>query len=80
MKKTTMTGIENLPSITEAEEAVPIPKEIAEQHAQLRREYLRVREAMARYPRKAPRMLRESEEVALANLRAYERRYGLTGE
>lgn len=79
MKKTTMMGIESLSSITEAE-AVPIPKEIMEQHAQLRREYLRVRDAMAQYPRKAPRMLRESEEVALANLRAYERRYGLTGE
>lgn len=78
MKK--MTDIERLPSITEAEEATPIPKEIAEHHAQLRRDYLRIREAMARYPRKAPRALRESEEVALANLRAYERRYGLTGE
>lgn len=70
-----MTGIESLWSTTEA--PPPISKELQQQHGKLIREY-----QMALYRiggmRRVSKSLRDAEEVARANLRAFERRHGLT--
>lgn len=74
-----MTGIESLWSTTDSgvDEPQPLSKEIMQQHAMLVREY-----ATAVYRRgglrRVARSIREAEEVARANLRAFERRHGLT--
>ena len=68
-------GIESLWSTTEV--PVTISKEILEQHRILIREYQTM--LQKRGPVNKPsRSLRESEEVARANLRAFERLHGLT--
>lgn len=68
-------GIESLWSTTEA--PVTVSKEILEQHRLLIREYQTM--LQKRGPVNKPsRSLRESEEVARANLRAFERLHGLT--
>jgi hypothetical protein len=77
MKKITMTGIENLLNTTEEPTIHP---EFLRQHAQLKAELTKARDAMLRAGRKPSRILREAVEVAQANLSAYERRIGLTGE
>ena len=70
-----MTGIESLWSTTEAQRVVP--KEILQEHERLVREY-----QIAIYRiggnRRVSKSLRDAEEVARANLRAFERRHDLT--
>lgn len=70
-----MTGIESLLNTTEAP---PIPKEIIERHQQLTREWKRAVHNLTLAGKRPSRMLREEEEVAQVNLRAFERRFGLT--
>lgn len=72
-----MTGIESLLSTTEEPTIHP---EFLRHHAQLKVELEKAHNAMLRAGRKPHRILREAVEVAQANLRAYERRMGLTGE
>lgn len=68
-------GIESLWSTTEA--PVTVSKEILEQHRILVREYQTMLSKRGNVA-KPSRSLRESEEVARANLRAFERLHGLT--
>lgn len=69
-----MTGIESLWSTTDEPQ---ISKEVQQQHDLLIREY-----QIALYRiggmRRVSKSLRDAEEVARANLRAFERRHGLT--
>lgn len=69
-----MTGIESLWSTTDEPQ---ISKEVQQQHDLLIREY-----QIALYGiggmRRVSKSLRDAEEVARANLRAFERRHGLT--
>lgn len=77
-KKT--TGIESLWNITDSgvDEPIPLSKEILQEHARLQREYTSAVYRMGSAGKKTPKSLRDNEEVARANLRAFERRHGLT--
>ena len=74
-----MTGIESLWNITDSgvDEPVPLPKEIMEEHARLVREYTYTIHRRGNL-RRVAKAVRDAEEVARANLRAFERRHGLT--
>lgn len=74
-----MTGTENLWSITDSgiDEPKPLSKEVMEQHSKLIREYASAVYRMGGMKR-VSKSIRDAEEVARANLRAFERLHGLT--
>jgi len=59
------------------DEPKPLSKEIMQRHAELIREYTTILQRIGG-ARKASRIVREAEEVARANLVAFERIHGLT--
>lgn len=75
MTGTTTKGIADLWSTTE--EVAPPPKEILQEHQRLIREYQTALHRMGGMKRPS-KSLRDAEEVSRANLRAFERRHGLT--
>ena len=76
MKKTTMTGIENLLNTTE--EPPALSKEASEMYRQLRGEFDRASHLLGMAGRRPPKSVVDAQEVARSNLRAFERRFGLT--
>jgi len=74
-----MTGIESLWSITDSgvDDPKPLSKEVMEEHSRLVRVYSTAINKVGPSKRVA-RSVREAEEVARANLRAFERLHGLT--
>jgi hypothetical protein len=69
------TGIESLLSITNQP---TVTKEVLEEHERLKYKFGRALEKAAGTRGRVGRALMEEEEVARANLRAFERRHGLT--
>lgn len=80
MTGTTKSGILDLWNITDSgvDEPVPLSKEIMQEHARLQREYQTAVYRMSANPKGASKPARDAEEVARANLSAFERRHGLT--
>jgi hypothetical protein len=76
MKKTTKTGIMHLSSTTEPPR--PMSVEAEEQHASLKLRHARAHDRLKSGGGRPSRAHHEEEEVARANLRAFERKYGLT--
>ena len=74
-----MTGIESLWSTIDSgiDQPMPVSKEVMEQHSRLVREYTSAVYMMGR-SRRVPKAVKDAEEVARANLRAFERLHGLT--
>lgn len=74
-----MTGIESLWNITDSgvDEPIPMSKEVMEEHARLIRDYTSAIYKRGNFKR-VSKPVRDAEEVARANLRAFERRHGLT--
>jgi hypothetical protein len=70
-----MTGIESLLNTTDQPK---VTKEVLEEHARLKYKFERALERAAGTRGRVGRALMEEEEVARSNLRAFERRHGLT--
>ena len=70
-----MTGIESLLSTTDQPK---VTKEVLEEHARLKYKFERALERAAGTRGRVGRALMEEEEVSRSNLRAFERRHGLT--
>lgn len=73
MKKTIPTPFDATSNITD-----PISKEMAEQHVLLHMLYIRTTDALYMRKGRPGKGLQEEQEVARANLRAFERKNGLT--
>jgi hypothetical protein len=76
MKKTTKSVIMSPSSITEP--PLPMSREAEEEYASLKLRHRRAADALQLVRGKPSRAHHEDEEVARANLRAFERIYGLT--
>lgn len=75
MKTTRQMGIGSLPNTTEAPQISP---EMAQMHERLKTLYTRATNALSMRRGRPGKGLLEEQEVARANLRAFERKNGLT--
>jgi hypothetical protein len=80
MKKTTKSGIMSLLNTTSLTPDPPVvlTKEAEEEYRSLKLRHARAASALQHLKIRPTRAHREEEEVARANLRSFERRYGLT--